>query len=226
MHIGLIGGIGPAATIAYYGRLVSEFKAAQLPLELTIVHADVAVLGTNATTQDYDAQAAVFANHIRQLEGAGCDVATITALTGHFCFKQTVQLSPLPLISAIEPIDRYCEAHGLKTIGLLGSPPVLSSHLFNQLDKVKTVIPQSNVEQLGNAYMKMAMTGECTADTRTTFLRAGAQMIEDQGAEAILLAGTDLGLAFDNQQPGYTVIEALNIHVAELVSLATRQSVV
>ncbi|NKB54053.1 MAG: aspartate/glutamate racemase family protein [Rhizobiaceae bacterium] len=221
MHIGLIGGIGPAATIAYYGRLVAEFKAAQLPLELTIVHADVAVLGSNATNNNSGAQAEVFANHIRQLEGAGCDVATITALTGHFCFEETVKLSPLPLVSAIEPIDRYCKAQGIKSIGLLGSPPVLSSHLFGQLGNVKTVTPQTNMEALGNAYMEMAGSGECSADTRTRFLRAGTQMIEDQGADAILLAGTDLGLAFDDQDPGYPVIEALNIHVAELVALAS-----
>lgn len=31
-------------------------------------------------------------------------------------------------------------------------------------------------------------------------------MVEEQGAEAIVLAGTDLNLTFDSQQPGYRVI--------------------
>ena len=44
MQIGLIGGIGPAATVAYYTQLVAKFKAANLPLELTITHADIATL--------------------------------------------------------------------------------------------------------------------------------------------------------------------------------------
>lgn len=39
------------------------------------------------------------------------------------------------------------------------------------------------------------------------------------GAEAIVLAGTDLNLAFDGQSPGYPVIDALDVHVALLADL-------
>jgi aspartate racemase len=44
MQIGLIGGIGPAATDFYYRRLISAFAARKTPLELTIVHADTPTL--------------------------------------------------------------------------------------------------------------------------------------------------------------------------------------
>jgi aspartate racemase len=37
MHIGLIGGIGPAATNCYYRRLISTFANKKAVLELTIV---------------------------------------------------------------------------------------------------------------------------------------------------------------------------------------------
>ena len=40
MQIGLIGGIGPAATDFHHRRLISTFAGSQAPLELTIVHAD------------------------------------------------------------------------------------------------------------------------------------------------------------------------------------------
>jgi aspartate racemase len=40
MHIGLIGGIGPAATDFYYRRLIASFANKKATLELTIVHAD------------------------------------------------------------------------------------------------------------------------------------------------------------------------------------------
>ena len=44
MHIGLIGGIGPAATDFYYRRLISTFARKKAALELTIVHADTPTL--------------------------------------------------------------------------------------------------------------------------------------------------------------------------------------
>ena len=41
------------------------------------------------------------------------------------------------------------------------------------------------------------------------------------GANAIVLAGTDLNLAFDGRDVGYPVIDALDVHVALLADLAT-----
>jgi aspartate racemase len=46
-------------------------------------------------------------------------------------------------------------------------------------------------------------------------------MVTDHGAEAVVLAGTDLNLAFDGQDPGYRVIDALDVHVALLADLAS-----
>jgi aspartate racemase len=47
MHIGLIGGIGPAATDFYYRRLISIFASRKAALDLTIVHADTPTLLDN-----------------------------------------------------------------------------------------------------------------------------------------------------------------------------------
>lgn len=222
MHIGLIGGIGPAATVAYYTRLVEEFQRAELPLELTIAHADIGALARNASTDQRHAQAEIFAHHLKQLSAAGCDIAIITALTGHFCFEETRQVSPIPLVNGAEVIDRYCEQQRIQTLGLLGSPPVLKTRLFDLLRTPKTVVPKTGLDDLGKAYMEVATSGTCTDHNRAQFFQAGASMIEKQGAEAVLLAGTDLGLAFNDRTPGFRVIDALELHVEELVTLASK----
>lgn len=219
MHIGLIGGIGPAATVTYYSRLVKAFNAAGRPLELTISHADISTLAANATTNNRQAQAQVFATHLAHLKGAGCDIGLVTALTGHFCFDETQQLSDLPLISGVEIIDTYCAKQGIEVLGLLGSPPVLATHLFGLLETPKTVVPENDVDELGRIYMQVATSGVCNDAQRTAFFEAGAAMVTHQKAEAVLLAGTDLGLAFDEQSPGYAVIDAVDLHVAALLEL-------
>ena len=38
-----------------------------------------------------------------------------------------------------------------------------------------------------------------------------------------MLARTDLNLAFDGQSPGYEVIDALDVHVAQLADLASNR---
>ena len=74
MHIGLIGGIGPAATISYYQRLSAAMRAAGHSLELTMVNADVDTLLANNNAGNAAAQAQVYAelmgHHLSQGFGA------------------------------------------------------------------------------------------------------------------------------------------------------------
>src|ERR1700687_3185874 len=59
MHIGLIGGIGPAATDFYYRRLISTFANERAALDLTIVHADTATLLGNIASNNAASQIAI-----------------------------------------------------------------------------------------------------------------------------------------------------------------------
>lgn len=221
MHIGLIGGIGPAATISYYKQLVAQFGEADLPLRLTIEHAEMSVLLQNVLNDRREAQAEVFAKHLNNLAAAGCDIALVTALTGHFCFEETRNRSPIPLMDGTAVIDTYCTENRFKSLGILGSPSVLKTKLFGLLNTAEIIVPRAGLDDLGETYMKLAQTGMCTNAQRSQLFEAGRSMIEEDHAEAILLAGTDLGLAFDKQAPGFVVIDALKLHVRALIALAT-----
>jgi len=222
MHLGLIGGIGPAATVVYYQRLTDLMRQRDSRLELTIVQADVYDLLNNNLADQRDAQAAIYANLITRLKAAGADCAAITSLGGHFCFAETAKLSTLPLISAVTPLDDYFAAQGLNRVGLLGTEVVMRTRLYGQLEKTKAVAPSGDLNALGKVYQDMAISGTCSDEQRATFFAEGRKMVEDQGAEAIILAGTDLNLAFNgHHNPGYPVIDALDVHVAVLADLAS-----
>jgi len=71
MHIGLIGGIGPAATEFYYRRLIDRHAHAGTVADLTIVHADVREMAANLATNAAQAQAESFARLLRRLAAPG-----------------------------------------------------------------------------------------------------------------------------------------------------------
>jgi aspartate racemase len=220
MHIGLIGGIGPAATLVYYDRLTRRVREAGGRLELTIVQADVRDLIANVTSDRREEQAGIYASLIDRLRAAGCDCAAITSIGGHFCFPETQRISSLPLVSAIAPLDDHFAAAGLHRVGLLGTEVVMRTRLYGQLAVTEAVAPE-DAKGLGALYQDIAVNGTCSPDQRTTLMEAGRRLVEGQGAEAIVLAGTDLGLAFDGSvDPGYPVIDALDVHVALLADLA------
>lgn len=221
MHIGLIGGIGPAATVVYYQRLCARMRERSARLELTIVHADVKTLVANSLADDQLAQAREYAALIDRLKAAGADCVGITSLGGHFCFGETSKIASLPLVSAVAPLDRYFVQHGIRRVGLLGTRVVMRTRLYGQLQQTEAVVLDDEIDSLGQMYLDVAMSGACSDAQRAAFFDAGRRLIDKHGADAIVLAGTDLGLAFDGHQPGFPVIDALDVHVALLADIAS-----
>ena len=58
MQIGLIGGIGPAATDFYYRNLITRFASKDADVGMIIVHADASTLVKNFMDDNKDAQVA------------------------------------------------------------------------------------------------------------------------------------------------------------------------
>ena len=220
MHIGLIGGIGVAATVLYYQRLTAMADQRDMPLNLTIAHADIQTLIRNARTDDRGAQADVFAEMSDQLKAGGASCVALTSLGAHFCAQEFAQRSALPVISGVAPLDDHFAQQGFARVGLLGTPVVMRSHLYGQLHKTQAVTLEDEIETLGQTYIDMAVAGRCDAQQRQQLLDAGARMVHEHDAQAIVLAGTDLNLAFDNQNTDYNVIDAVDVHVAQLAELA------
>jgi aspartate racemase len=221
MHVGLIGGIGPAATEFYYRGLTRAFAAAGRKLELTIVNAEVRDMTRNMDANDAKAQAAIFAELIGRLKSAGAKAAAVTSMGGHFCIRELMAISPLPLINAIPELNDYFGRLGVKRIGILGSAAVMRSKFYGGVTSVEIAAPLgADLDEVHKRYVAMATAAVATHDDRRFFLDAGRKLVKEQGADVIVLSGTDLFLAFDGQDPGYRVADAAEIHIGAIVRAA------
>lgn len=220
MHIGLIGGIGVAATVVYYQRLVAAAAARGVGvLDLTIVHADIQTLIRNNLADQREEQARAFLPLVERLRDAGCGCVAITSIGGQFCANELAAISPLPVVSGVVPLDAYFAAEGIGAVGLLGTRLTMRSRLYGQLLRTRALVLDDDIDLIGQTYQDVAVSGVCTPAQRGLFFDAGRRLVA-AGAEAIVLAGTDLGLAFDGHDPGFRVIDALDVHVDVLADLA------
>lgn len=214
MHIGLIGGIGPAATEFYYRGLADRFRAAERVMDLTIVHADARTMVGNVLAGNAEAQAQIFLPLVERLQAAGADAVAVTSMGGHFCVKELEAISPLPVLNAIPMLEADFAQRGLKTIGLLGTRMVMESHVYGGVPSVACVIPQGDdLMAVQDDYLAMASAARVTEAQRATFFRVGRDLCKKQGAGAVVLAGTDLFLAFQGQDCGFPVIDAAEVHI-------------
>lgn len=222
MHIGLIGGIGPAATVFYYRRLTQQAAARGVALDLTLVHADVSTLLGNLAAGDAAAQAAIFRPLAQRLAAAGAEAVAVTAIAGHFCIEDFKVVSPLPVIDLLSSVPNRLREVGYRTVGILGTKTVMQSGMYGCLSGLKVLQPGGvSLDAVHQSYADMATAGAVTAAQRKVFFEAGRDLCAE-GAEAVLLGGTDFFLAFDGQDPGFKAVDCAELHLADIIEQAAR----
>jgi aspartate racemase len=223
MHIGLIGGIGPAATEFYYRGLIARHARSGTALDLTIVHADVAELARNLANGDARKQADVFLQLVKRLAAAGADAAAVSSMGGHFCVRELEAISPLPIVNTIPQVDAAIARRQLKTVGILGTRTVMETRLYGGISSATVVLPQgAALDRVHTSYIEMAVTSRVTDAQREVCFSVGRELCRDQGADAVLLGGTDLFLAFDGRDCGFPVVDCAEIHIEVLYQLSLR----
>lgn len=217
MHIGLIGGIGPAATAFYYRKLVSRCGLGNQKLELTITHADISSVIKNIVANDANKQAEAFVHSVRRLEAAGADVIGVASIAAHFCIEELKRRSPLPVVDAITEVRLEIERRELKRVGILGTKGAMESRVFDSFSTEEAVLPQGpDLERVHDAYIAMANTGVATDEQRDRLFSIGEDLFRNRGAESIILAGTDLFLAFEGHDCGFPTVDCALLHVEAL----------
>src|SRR5262245_35951535 len=160
MHIGLIGGIGPAATEFYYRGLIDRHARSGTSLDLTIVHADVRELSRNLTNGDAQKQAATFAALIRRLAAAGAQAAAVTSMADNFCIRELEAISPLRMLNAIPQVAAEIGRRKHETVGILGTRKVMQTRLYGSISSAAVVVPEGEaLDEVHKNYVEMATAG-------------------------------------------------------------------
>lgn len=202
-NLGLIGGLGPGATIHYYQELVKTGAG-----ELLIVHADMKYVLAHVQSGDRTALAAYFARLIERLAAGGAEVAAISAIAPHICIRELESVSALPLINAIEEVKAEIRSRGYRKVALFGTRFVVQSRLFGMLDGIEVIVPEQ-VETIHHTYMQIVNGG-------TTGRAILSQIAKDLPVDAIVLAGTDLSLVFDERNIDFPCVDCAKVHVQSI----------
>ena len=221
MQIGLIGGIGPAATDFYYRRLISTFAAQKKALELTIVHADSPTLVGNLAKNNEAAQVAIYMKLTNRLASAGAGCVAVTSIGGHFCIEAFKAVSPLPVIDMISEVGKAIQKGGYNRIGILGTRTVMETRFYGGVTGAEIVPPDGgDLDDVHEAYVTMAMSGAVTDAQRDIFARASRKLLTEAGAEAIMLGGTDLALVFNQRDAAFPIVDCAAIHADAIAKAA------
>ena len=213
--LGLVGGLGPNATVYYYNGLIAAHKAQGRVARMVIAHADVDHGRPLAEAGRLDELARYLNGFIDSTAAGGAEMAAIVAVTPHICAAQLLPLLRIPLIDMVATVADEIAARGLKRVALLGTRSTVQSRMFGRLG-VEVVMPTPDeIDFINNTYLDIVYDRSTPAGIDR--LRELAHtLIQRDGAESVLLAGTDLSMVLNEANAGFPTIDCAGVHIAEI----------
>jgi aspartate racemase len=179
--LGLIGGLGPGATVHYYRELIAALEKQDRVPRMLIAHADYQHVYATVTAKDFDGLARYFAGLIASMAAGGAELSAIVAATPHICAAQLTAISPLPFVNMLTEVPQAVRARGLKRVALLGTRFTIETRMFGCLDGIDTVMPDAGeIDTIHRLYTDF-VTGR-GSDAQREELRKLAQNIRCAGS--------------------------------------------
>src|SRR4029077_4930259 len=131
--LGLVGGLGPNATVYYYNGLIAAHKVQGRVARMLIAHADVDHGRPLAEAGNVQQLAPYLNGFIDATAAGGAEMAAIVAVTPHICSAHLTPLLKIPLIDMVQTVADAIHARGLKRIALFGTLSTVRSRMFGRL---------------------------------------------------------------------------------------------
>lgn len=222
--LGIIGGLGPESTIDYYRSILARFRARKpdsgyphIIINSLDVDKGIAMLDAGRL----DDLADYLVSGVDVLTHAGAEFGVIAANTPHLVFDEVQRQSAIPLLSIVRATTESAKAQGLKKVGLFGTGFTMRASFYPQEFQragIAMITPrESERDFIHRAYIDELLKNQFLPQTRTEILRIAQRMKDDDGIEAIVLAGTELPLLLRDSGAPVEFLDTTVIHVEAIV---------
>jgi aspartate racemase len=221
--IGLVGGLGVGAGIHYYRELAAAHESQGKRLDLVLVHAQMSRIFQHASAGDLPGLAAYLAGVFDQLRAGGATVAVVPAVTPHICIDQLMELTTLPIVNLLEEVTAEARRRQLRRVALFGTRFVIESDFFGRLDGVEVIRPRpAEVTLINDTYVTIAGSGRATPAQHAQLTAVAHRLCADERVEAVILAGTDLSLVFNDTNTDFPNLDCASVHIQAIMRRSSR----
>ncbi len=216
--IGLIGGMSWESTVDYY-RLINEAVKRELgglhSAKIILVSVDFQEIENYQFAGQWDKSAQVLSDAARRLEGAGADFILICTNTMHKVADQVAAAITIPLVHIARVTGDALIAKDIQKVGLLGTVFTMEEPFYRkeiEAKGIEVVVPNQEDRQLVSQiiYEELCL-GILSDDSRRTYLRIIAELAA-QGAEAVILGCTEIGLLVKQGDTLVPLFDTTTIH--------------
>jgi len=221
--IGVIGGMGPEATVDFMHRLVARTPARDDADHLHVlvdnnpkIPSRIAAL-IKGTGED---PAPVLCGMAKGLQAQGADFLVMPCNTAHYYLPAIARSVTIPVLDMVElAIQKLAKP---QRVGMLASPAVRKVGLYQarmEQAGLQALFPEAQDEQALLGIIKAVKAGRLDDNHREAYSKIAGKLL-DAGADALLVACTEFSVIGPPAGVAAPVVDALDVLVESTIATA------
>lgn len=211
--VGILGGMGPEATVDLFAKIVGATPASTDQEHLRIIidnNAKIPSRQANLLGNGEDPTPLLQAT-ARNLERAGAGFIVMPCNTAHLFFDRVVEAVRIPVLNiADETVEDVLRRFPrIQTIGVLASTATVQLRLYHgklEARGLRAISPAQADQEIVQSVIFSVKAGDKGPEVRE-MIRGVAERLAAQGAEALLTACTELPLVLQDGGVGVPVVD-------------------
>ncbi|WP_449432486.1 amino acid racemase [Pseudomonas putida] len=205
--LGIVGGVGPAATVDFMGKVVANTPAGRDQDHIKMVveqNPQIPDRTANLLRDEADPTMAIYAT-CKRLESAGANAIAIPCNTAHAFVERIQEHLRVPIVNMLtETIDWIKQTYGSdKTVGLLATSGTVSSQVYHQAANragLEVIVPAPEYQKLvmDAIYAERGIKAGFTDGLCRDQLLIAAEHLSEVGAQVLILGCTELPLVLSH----------------------------
>jgi len=223
---GIVGGIGPEATIQYYQLIVKLYRErtgdGSYPSVLVNSIDVTKMLGLIGEGRLKEVTDYLLAE-IERLARAGAHFGALAANTPHIVFEPLQDRVSIPLISIVDATRESAVARDVHRTGLFGTPFTMQAAFYPEglaRAGISVVLPSAaEQEYIHDRYVSELLNGVFREETRQGLAAIARRLKYEEKIDALILGGTELPLILrDEADVDVPLLDTTRIHVEAIVA--------
>ncbi|MFP4051731.1 MAG: aspartate/glutamate racemase family protein [Thermoplasmata archaeon] len=218
-NVGILGGLGPDATIEYYKTIISlankrwEYKKPEIIIYSFDGGKFAELIEFN---KDYDKLKKLLENSICSLYSSGADFGFIACNSAHIFFDDLEKTSPMPLISISDSIAKKAEKSRYENVGLIGTKMTMNNDFyfdsFKKIDLRLKTPPEESQELIHEKIVDELVKGIMKDETKSKLNEVCKKFINRENLDSLILGCTELPLILSQRDFDVTLLNPIKIH--------------
>ena len=224
--LGLIGGMSWHSTMSYY-RTINEVVAAErgghASARIALQSLDFAEIRACQTSGDWDRAGQLLVEAARCCVAGGAEAVAICTNLMHKVAPEVEAAVEVPVLHIADTVAEEADRNGWKRLGVLGTSWVMEESFYaDRLARsaMKVVVPPAAVRtDLDMIIFEELTRGVVRDASREVYLDA-IRGLADDGADAVVLACTEIGLLVSPGQSPLPLVDSAEVHARALADFA------